>query len=196
MRAIQLMFALIFLTSGALAQQPSPVAPTPAGSAASSADDSAKAHQNAVKLVELMGFRKKIEDNLDKMIETGKAGMAEKAPGTNPAFIEEWGKRFRTRFNAQEYVDFLVSVYEKHFTSDELVELIQIQLDANAGKTPEVSPKLKEKMTATMPTVMSEIMGGFTQLGSKLGAEVGQEIGKEHPDWVKDSMPANLPTEK
>jgi hypothetical protein len=38
-----------------------------------------------------MGFRKKIEDNLDRMIETGKAGMAEKSPGTNPAFIEEWG---------------------------------------------------------------------------------------------------------
>lgn len=193
MRSTRLLVAIVFVTMGAFAQQPPPPAITPAG--ATAAVDP-KLHGNVVKLVELMGTRQKIESNLDSMVQTGKGKMLEQFPNINPVFAEEWAKRMRSRLKADDFVDLTVKVYEKHFSNDEIEELIQIQRDMNESKTPTVSPHMKEKASAEMSSVMSEIMGSFTQFGAKLGSDVGQEIGTEHPKWLKDVKPAELPAAK
>jgi len=193
MRTTKLLLLLVTFTLGAVAQQ-QPTASPP--NVTVTVDDYTKLHENVVKLVELMGTRQKIENNLDKMILASKDAMIQKAPGVNSAFVEEWGKRFRAQFRADDYVKLICVVYASHFTNDEIIELIQIQHDVNESKTPNVSPQLKEKIKAVQPSVMSEIMGGFTQLGSKLGAEVGQEIQTEHPEWVMDSKPVDEPAKK
>jgi len=193
MRSASILLVLFSVSFGAVAQQ-QPAVPAP--NVIVTVEDHAILHENTVKLVELMGARRKIEENLDKMVQNGKETMLQKFPDLNPAFVEEWSKRFRVQFNADNYVDLMVAVYEGHFTNDEILELIQIQRNTNEGKTHTVSPHLKEKLAGAMPSMMSEIIGGFTQLGSKLGAEIGQEIGTEHPEWVKDVKLGNEPAKK
>jgi DhnA family fructose-bisphosphate aldolase class Ia len=105
-------------------------------------------------------------------------------------------KRMHDRYNADDYLNVIIAVYEKHFNNAEIEELIQIQRDANESKTPTVSPALKEKLNKEGNTIMSEVVGGCGQVGAKLGADIGQEIGREHPEWVKVAKPAGDPESK
>jgi len=89
----------------------------------------------------------------------------------------------KARFNPDDYVTVAVHVYESHFTSNELQELIKVQNDVKASKPPSVSPELKQKLTDEGVTIQSEILGGCTQVGAKLGGEIAQQILEEHPEW-------------
>jgi len=90
-----------------------------------------------------------------------------------------------------DYVHVIVVTYEKHFTSDEIAELISVQQDINNKKPPVLSDHLKSKLAADGVTIQSEILGGCTQVGAKLGGDMAQAIGKEHPEWVKASSSSN-----
>jgi hypothetical protein len=168
------------------AQQPAPAASqTPTVTAADST-----LHENVVKLVELMGSRKRILDGRDKALAEGREKMLQIEPNLTPEFGDEWVKRMHDRYNVDDYLNVIIAVYEKHFNKTEIEELTQIQLDANDSKTPTVSPALKEKLGKEGSTIMSEVLGGCGQVGAKLGADIGQEIGREHPEWVKEVKPA------
>ena len=143
-----------------------------------------KAHDAAVKLVDAIGMKQRIMDNLDKTLADSVETMKKQYPQINQAFYEEWTRRMKARMNPDDYAAVAVHVYEIHFTAEELDEMTQAHLPANASKTPAYSAALKDKLQNIMSSVMSEIVGGCTQLGAKLGADVGSEIGKEHPEWV------------
>jgi hypothetical protein len=182
---VLLLCVLVGLTAGA---QEAP--PAAAWRPDAPAVVSAAQHESTVKLVGLLGTRQTLEANMDKMLQLGKEKIQQQSPSANPAFVEEWGKRMKDRLKVDDLVNIVVSVYERNYTNDELVELIQVQREVNDAKTPNISPRLKEKMSAAQISVTSEIMGEFTQLGAKVGGEVGTEIGAEHPDWVKENGPA------
>lgn len=148
-----------------------------------------KAHEAAVKLVDAIGMKQRMKDNLAKTLAEGVENMKKQFPQVTPAFCEEWTRRMTSRINFDDYNAVAVHVYEKYFTTPELEEMTQAQLAANESKTPTYPAPLKDKLQRVMSSVLSEIIGGCTQLGAKLGADVGGEIGKEHPEWVgvKDS---------
>jgi len=173
---------------GAFAQQPVTTSPP------ATAEDAihTKLHETTVKLVELMGSRKRILDGLDKSLEDGKEKMLQASPGITPEFADEWVKRMHARTNVDDYVNVIVSVYEKHFNNQEIEELIQAQKDANDSKTPTISPELKEKLSKENTAIISEVIGGCGQVGAKLGADIAAEIQKEHPDWVHEQKPSGV----
>jgi hypothetical protein len=148
------------------------------------------AHQSAIEFVEALGMRQLMVGQLDKLVQDGKDAMVKNDPSLNPAFVDEWGKRMKARFNADDYIAVVVHVYETHFTNSELQQLIQAQRDLKASKPPNVSPELKQKLTTEGVAIQSEIIGGCTQVGAKLGGEVAQEILKEHPEWSSAPKPA------
>ena len=144
-------------------------------------------HENVVTLVELLGVRQHLLDSRTKVAEEGKQVILQTYPNYSPQFADEWAKRMVARSPVDEYLKIVVAAYEKNYSNDDVVELIQVQRDVKAGKTPAISAQLKEKITTAGIAAQSEIMGGFTQLGSKLGGEIGLEIAKEHPEWLKRS---------
>ena len=144
-----------------------------------------KLHADAVKLVELSGARKHLEDGFASMTEEGKKHIMQRCPQCSPEFSEEWSKRMLARLKADDFLEVFVQAYEKSFTDDEILQLIELQEKSNNSQPSAPSPHLKEKIDAVMPTVMSEIMGGCTRIGAQLGAEIGAEIEKEHPEYIK-----------
>ncbi len=119
------------------------------------------------------------------MAQEGKKRMMEQCAQCTPEFGEEWAKRMLERLKADDFLKVFVQAYEKNFTDDEILELIQLQEKHSDSQPVEPSTHLKEKIEAVMPTVMGEIMGDCTKIGAKLGAEIGGEIQKEHPEYIK-----------
>jgi hypothetical protein len=184
-----LLFVILLAVPSLRAQTPA----SPAAQAAKPAEQDAKAapakpdpklHADVVKLVELSGARKRLEDGLPSMVEDGKKEMMKRCPQCSPEFAEEWGKRMLARLKVDDFLRVFAAVYEKNFTDDEILELIRLQEKSN-DSPPAPSPHLKEKLTNDMPAIMSEIMGGCVQVASKLGGEIGAEIEKEHPEYTK-----------
>ena len=122
--------------------------------------------------------------------------MKAQFPDLRPEFAEEWRKRMKARINPDDFVAIVAGVYEKHFSTDELVQLTESVIKKKEGMPTELTAALKEKFQKEAVTIQSEIVGGTTQLGAKLGGEVGQEIGVEHPDWAPKSASRSSPAAK
>jgi hypothetical protein len=141
------------------------------------------AHLKAVKLVEVSGGRERLVAALPELIESGKAMMQKQCPDCNPAFLTEWGKRMTARIKIDDFVNVAALAYEKHFTDDELTELIAVVSSQKTEKPIALSAGLQKKVSELLPAIMGEITGATTEIGARLGGEVGAEIGKEHPEY-------------
>src|SRR5438105_13342216 len=103
-------------------------------------------HENVVTLIELLGVRQHLLDSRGKMAEQGKQAILQSYPNYDPAFADEWAKRMAARMPIDEYVGLVMAAYEKNYSNQDVVEMIQMQRDLKAGKTPEVSARLREKI--------------------------------------------------
>jgi hypothetical protein len=187
-------WTLLLLALTVLANAQSPVdkpSETGAGTTAKKVDP--KLHADAIRLVEVSGARRRLQDNFKQMVDDGAKQMMEKCQRCTPEFGDEWRKRFLERSNIQDYLDVYVRVYEKYFTDAEIGELIALQKDKGTSKAAEPSPALKEKLTSVMPSLMGDSVGGCAQIGAKLGTEIGSEIEREHPEYMKPPADKNKP---
>src|SRR5262249_5002149 len=155
-----------------------------------------KAHEAALRLVEVLELKQKMADGVDQSLEQGVQSMKARFPDIRPEFTEEWRKRMKARMKPEDFVVIVVQVYEKQFTADELDELTNVVASKKEGKSAELPDALKEKFQKNAIAIQSEIVGATTQLGARLGAEVGLEIGKEHPEWAPPSTATPAQTAK
>lgn len=146
-------------------------------------------HANVLTLIGLTGLRRELLNNRQTFVMKGKEDLLTRFPSSNPAFAEEWARRVEQSMSVDDFVKVVVAAYEKNFTNQDVLEMIQVQQDVRASRTPVISPRLQAKLSTASITVHSEIMGGFAELGYKLGAQVGQQVAKEHPEWLKGSEP-------
>jgi hypothetical protein len=189
--AIALLAALSFLAPApALHAQ----AATPATAQASSAD-APTIHQIAMKLLEAMGTRKVLSENIDAMIENGKQKMIQQHPELDPAFSEEWSRRMHERINLDEFLNVIAAIYEKHFTTSELTEMIGMYHELSEQRAPQVSDALKAKLNNVMPEIQAEMGAGLMELSEKIGSEVAISVAKDHPEYVKGPPPSEPPAE-
>ena len=150
-----------------------------------------KLHADAVRLVDVSGVKKQLQDNLEKMVDEAQKAMMDHCQGCSPEFGKEWKRRFLERTNINDYLDVYVRAYEKYFTDAEINELIALQKETSKTAVP--SAALKEKLTAVMPALIGDTIGDCGKIGSKLGAEVGAEIEREHPEYMKPAADSTKP---
>jgi hypothetical protein len=140
---------------------------------------------NLQQLVELTGDRERLQKALPKLLSDGKTKMLRAYPGVDPAFRDEWEKRMAARIKVDDFLGVTARAYEKHFTNDEILDLIALMSARKEGKPVKASAQLQQKLEAEAPAIMGEIMGGATEVAVKLGAQVGGEIAKEHPEYMR-----------
>ncbi len=180
------------------------LAPAPSLHAQSSSPASALAstsaaptiHQVAMKLLEAMGTRKVLADNIDAMIDNGKQKMIQQHPELDPAFSEEWARRMHARINLDEFLNVIAEIYEKHFNTSELTEMIGMYHDLGEQRTPHVSDALKAKLNNVMPEIQADMGAGLMELSEKIGSEVAITVAKDHPEYVKAPPPAEPALQK
>jgi len=149
-----------------------------------------------MKLLEVTNVRAIMLAAQEKMLPETQSKMREMVPGISQEFLDEWSKRMMAPEMIEEYASVVAPVYEKHFTNEEVLELIQGTQDKNDGKTPTLSDALKAKFAKGYIDIQSEIMGACAQLGSKRGAEIAEQLGKEHPEWIKEAAATGTPGAK
>ena len=88
----------------------------------------------------------------------------------NPAIPAVFWDRFMTQVRSRkgELEDMIVVVYDRHFSTYELRQMVAFY------RTP-----LGQKMLQSLPTIMQESMLAGQQWGQKLGMEVGQQLAAE-----------------
>jgi hypothetical protein len=148
----------------------------------------ARLHSDVIKLVELDGTRAAIQNNLRQLINQGKNSMLQLCPACDPAYGDEWARRMLARAKVDDFLDVYVQVYEKHFSDDEVQQLIAVQNQIRSSQQPTFPNALKQKLAAQMVSIRSEIVGGTTQVGAKLGGEIGKEIELEHPEYFRKAV--------
>jgi len=186
--------ALLFLALTLSASAQSPVdKPSEPGETTVAKKVDPKLHADAVRFVEVIGAKQRLQDSLKQLVSESKQRMMEKCQRCTTEFADEWEKRFLERINIQDFLDVYVRVYEKYFTDAEINELIALQKEKEISKTASPSPTLKEKLTSVMPSVMGDSIGGCSQIGAKLGGEIGAEIEREHPEYMKPPAKADKP---
>ncbi len=132
------------LTLGAAPQSSAP--PAPAAASASGGASEQEVHR----FMEASGAAKLMTQMLDSMIKSMSGSMHDVPP--------EFWTEFRKEIKVNDLIDKIVPVYQKHFTSAEMNQLIQFY-ESPAGK----------KLTQEQPAIMDESM--------KIGQAWGQEVG-------------------
>jgi hypothetical protein len=142
-------------------------------------------HANVRKLMELSGSRERLQLALPRALSDAKAKMLQRYPGVSPAFASEWEKRMAARITVDDFLEAAARIYEKHFTAEEIGQLIAALNAKKAGKVLPAPAQLQQKVAAEMPALLGEIAGATTELTVRIGSEVGGQIGKEHPEYLR-----------
>lgn len=155
-RLLSSLFLSAILFSGtpaAMAQGEATSAPT------SPAPDPEK--QKAIRtLLELSGVIVVMEDTVNTMIE--QLGVV------NPDIPAEFLKRLKARFKAEELVTRIIPVYDKHFTREEIKQIIAFY-QSPAGR----------KLAASQRSIQRESGAIGEKYGEELGMQIVREMEKE-----------------
>ena len=127
-------------------------------------DSAEKANPQAVtvakELLHISGAGELGEQMLDQMIAAQKQA--------SPQVPEKFWTDFRSEVNTEELIDLVAPVYARHFTVDEMQQLIQFY------KTP-VGKKLVQKL----PVISSESMAAGQKWGFQLGMRIAQKLAAQ-----------------
>lgn len=189
----QLVVTLIALAVPVLAQQPAPAAASAAPVPTSSANQetSQKRHESAMKFLQMADARQRLEQVLGKLLDDGRKDLLQRNPGLDPRFADEWEKRMKLRVNLDDLVNATAQVYEKYFTRDELDQLTESQFALKKGQIHTLPAELGQKLKQDSPRIQRDINTQTSLIGARIGKEVGLEVEKDHPEWGKNTGPAN-----
>ncbi len=90
------------------------------------------------------------------------------------AGLKEFERRFRLQMDPEPYLDTLVRIYAKHFTDEEIRQIIAFQVSP-------VGKKLRQQLDA----LQQEIVMQCEQVGAATGFEIGAQLQKEHPEYFR-----------
>lgn len=119
-------------------------------------------YEDTKKLIEILGLEKTIKATFPKIIATLKPQF--------PQVPEKvWGK-FQDETYLKKYRDFYTETYEKHFTHEDIKEMLQFY-----------STPLGQKIISTTPQLMQETMDAANKWGVELQKQLENETSKERP---------------
>jgi hypothetical protein len=113
-----------------------------------------------IKLMKVSGSDKMADQMMDMMI----AQMKELVV-LNKALPDAYWDKFKKKADANELMQLCIPVYEKHYTHDEIKQLISFYQ----------SP-LGQKLIKITPQVMAETMAIGQQWGAKIGGQIAGEL--------------------
>ena len=131
----------------------------------------------------MTGLRDELIRSRHAVAEEGKQVIQRSFPNYDHAFAEEWARRME-RTPVDGYLAAVVAVYERNYTNDDVLEMIQVQRDLSADRQPVLSIQLRSKLAKVADTVESEIASAFKELGAKRGEQIGKQVAAEHPEWL------------
>jgi hypothetical protein len=124
-------------------------------------------------LMELVGARDLVQDGANTAIEQSREKLLATVPNNEQgqAFVNAFATSYEKRFDVDQVTDQLVTVYDKHYTDDEIKGLLQFY-----------GSPLGQKVAAEMPRINREIQAAVRVAGSKAARESLAEMKKQSPE--------------
>jgi hypothetical protein len=143
---------------------------TPA-QAGSAAIDSAK-EADIRSLVELVGARDALRDVSAKGAEQFRENLLASVPndGRGQQFVNTFIDRYQRKFNPDDMADQLAAIYDKHFTANEIKDLLTFY-----------GSPLGQKFATEMPKIASETQAAHRAASIHVAKEVLQDLRKQYP---------------
>jgi hypothetical protein len=124
-------------------------------------------------LLELIGARDTIQDVATNAAEQYRQKLIALAPDNEKAqaSINAYVAAYQKRFDADTALDQLITVYDKHFSDDEIKGLLQFY-----------GSPLGQKTAAEMPKISREIQLANRTLANQAAKETWQQLRADNPD--------------
>jgi hypothetical protein len=165
---------LVAIQGGSLAEvqaAPQTSSPTQSGELAVGAIDPAK-EADIRALLELVGARDQVQDSMTHAAEQYRERLLETVPNNQQgqAFVNVVISSYERKFDVDAVTDQLISVYDKHYTDDEIKGLLQFY-----------GSPLGQKVAAESPKIGREIQESIRLSSGKAAKEALQEAKQENP---------------
>lgn len=123
-------------------------------------------------LMELIGARDLVEDGANNAVEQAREKLVSTVPPTDKgqAFISTFATSYQRKFHVDQVTDELVSIYDKHFTADEIKGLLQFY-----------GSPLGQRVAAEMPKIGRETQAAVRAASGKAAREALAEAKQENP---------------
>jgi hypothetical protein len=124
-------------------------------------------------LMELVGARDLVQDGENTAIEQSREKLLATVPNNDKgqAFVNSFAASYQKRFDVDVVTDQLVTIYDKHYTDDEIKGLLQFY-----------GSPLGQKVAAEMPKIGRETQAAVRAASGKAAKEALAEMKKENPE--------------
>jgi hypothetical protein len=124
-------------------------------------------------LMELIGARDQVQDGASNAIEQSREKLLATVPNNDKgqAFVNAFAASYQKKFDVDQVTEQLVSVYDKHFTEDEIKGLLQFY-----------GSPLGQKVAAEMPKIGREIQSATRAASNKAAKEALAELKQQNPE--------------
>jgi len=162
-----------FLVIQGASQNPVQASPQGNSSAAPSNSMDATKETEIRSLMELVGARDLVEDGASNAIEQSREKLLVTVPNNDKgqAFVNAFAASYQKKFDAERVTEQLVSLYDKHFTEDEIRGLLQFY-----------GSPLGQKVAAETPKISREIQAATRAAGNKAAKEALAELKLQNPE--------------
>lgn len=124
-------------------------------------------------LMELLGARDMVQDGVNNSTEQYREKLLATVPDNErgQAFVNAFADAYQKRFDVEQVTNQLVTVYDQHFTHDEIKGLLQFY-----------GSPLGQKVAAEMPQVTRDIQARSRAAAGKAAKEALQAMKEENPE--------------
>ncbi|HEX6908188.1 MAG TPA: DUF2059 domain-containing protein [Terriglobales bacterium] len=122
-------------------------------------------HQDTERLMELVGTRQILRDIFDQDIDAQIAAMRHARPDVPEQFWQDFAVEFKRQASPDELMKAILPIYDKHFTHQEIRQLIAFYQ----------SP-LGRKISTTLPEIQRESIEAGRNWGEQLGDRMHAEL--------------------
>jgi hypothetical protein len=124
-------------------------------------------------LMELVGARDLVQDGANAAIEQSREKLLATVPNNDKgqAFVNAFAASYQKKFDVDQVTEQLISVYDKHFTEDEIKGLLQFY-----------GSPLGQKVASEMPKISREIQAATRTAGNKAAKEALAELKQQNPE--------------
>ena len=137
-------------------------------------------------LMELVGARDALQDfaahGADQMRENLLASVPSNERGQQ--FVNAFVEEYKAKFNPDEATAQLVTIYDQHFTQDEIKGLLQFY-----------GSPLGQKFAAEMPKINGEMQAANRTFSTRVAKDVLQDLRKQYPGVAAHARLAKRPAQ-
>ncbi|HLZ52636.1 MAG TPA: DUF2059 domain-containing protein [Candidatus Acidoferrum sp.] len=135
-------------------------------------------------LMELIGVRDQVQDAVNNSTEQYREKLLATVPNNDKgqAFVTSFVESYQKKFDVDQLTEQLVAIYDKHYTDEDIKNLLQFY-GSPAG----------QKVAAEMPKIAREIQAASRATGARAAKETLQALKAQNPGIGQSARLGNGP---